>query len=348
MKIAIIHYRLVNMGGLETRLLNYIDAFRNKGHQVTVIYAKKSNNVKLPENVNEIRIKLGITPKRFRTLLFSKKLKKVMNKNNFDFSLSLGRTGSQTAVLAPCTHLGYLKALNKTSRNIQDRIEIDLDKVAYQNSDVIFACSEMIKQELINLYKVASDKIITLYPPLNNQKYFPAKSKEEITQLKDKYGIQPQTTNFLFVSTSHKRKGLPLLLELFEQLPKDQFQLYIVGKPKVKSNLPNVNYLGYYTNLRDIYVTMDFTIHPSIYEPFGQIISESIQCNTPVIVSNNVGAKEIVNEKNGIIINSLEANDWINEIKTLSQKSFDIDKKVLIENNIYVNDHVDRIINFAN
>src|SRR5688572_14072587 len=134
MKVALIHYRLILRGGLETRLLNYINYFHSRGDEVTVIVAKHDTRIQLPPGVKVIRIDLDIIPKRARMYFFYRRLKKMELTKNFDFSLSLMRTGYQNMVLCPGNHLGFLEATKKKIRTPWDYMEIYLDRLTFRNS----------------------------------------------------------------------------------------------------------------------------------------------------------------------------------------------------------------------
>ncbi|MEL6988377.1 MAG: hypothetical protein AAGK97_11165, partial [Bacteroidota bacterium] len=92
MKVALIHYRLVNRGGLETRLINYSNYFVNRGDDVTIICAKYAEDVAISDKVKIEKINLGIVPNPFRKMNFAVQVSKYMSKHTFDFSLSLSRT----------------------------------------------------------------------------------------------------------------------------------------------------------------------------------------------------------------------------------------------------------------
>ena len=75
----------------------------------------------------------------------------------------------------------------------------------------------MVKKELIDLYTTKASKIEVLYPPINILKFDPdLKAQKEALRLK--HGFNPKQKIFLFVSTGHKRKGLPFLLNYFLSL----------------------------------------------------------------------------------------------------------------------------------
>ncbi|MGB1206561.1 MAG: glycosyltransferase family 4 protein [Chitinophagales bacterium] len=320
MKIAIIHDKLIWKGGLETRLRNYVSYFLEQGHDITIIYNKKAADVNFSEHVHLQKMRRLWFPKSLRKWHFSEQTASFLKQNKFDASLSLGRTAHQDAVLAPGNHLGYLAATEKSWRSFDDRMQIFMDKQSFKHSKVIFAASQMIKNELKSLYNVAEQKIKVLYPPLNTE-HFTSKPPLEKSLLQKKYGFDAQKTSFLFVSTGHRRKGLPLLLQLFEELDKTKFELLVAGYPKIYSNLENVKYIGFQTEMNELYHATDYFILPALYEPFGQVVAEALQGQTPVIISHKVGAKEVIGLNEGIVVPSFEVSDWKYEIEHLADKN---------------------------
>lgn len=341
MKVALIHYRLLHKGGLETRLINYMNYFLERGDEVTIICTKKSKEVEVPKGVRIIMLKMGIIPKVYRMRYFNHKLGKLMKEEKFDFSLSLGRTSHQQLVLAPGNHLGYLAAYNRKAKGTDDKNQILLDQLSFDHSKVIFAASQMIADEVVNMYGVSPDKVKVLFPPLNTSKFNQDKRSQR-EQLRKQFGIEKATIAFAFVSASHSRKGMPLLLEVFKKLPRN-YQLLVAGD-KVNTNLPNVKNLGYIRNTDELYSATDYTVHPATYEPFGQIISESLACGTPVLVSHQVGAKEIVGANEGVIINSFEPQDWLDAILKLDNTQFSISPDFVKEHHLSLEDHMDKMI----
>jgi glycosyltransferase involved in cell wall biosynthesis len=58
-----------------------------------------------------------------------------------------------------------------------------------------------------------------------------------------------------------------------------------------------IKYLGIVSNqnlLTAIYSAADFTVVPSLYETFGQVVAESLSCGTPAIAFKNSGPTEII------------------------------------------------------
>lgn len=343
MKIALIHYKLVRKGGLETRLLNYIEHLVAMGHQISVICVRYDSRIQLPEHVKVIKLKLGIVPNPLRKWYFDVKLKKLMTELQFDFSLSLGRTSHQDAVLAPSNHLGYLKALGLKKRSVGDYLQIHLDKQSYLKSKVIFAASQMMKEELINLYAVDPAKIKVLYPPLDTLR-FNRNLRQNAEKLKDKFGVDPRKKSFVFVTTNMHLKGIKLLIEVFSNLDKNSCELFVTGTSQDNIEYENIKFLGYVNNIQELYAACDYLIHPSKFDGFGQIVSEALQCGMPVIISENTGAKEIITDSVGIVVKGFEVEDWRNAILESDNHRFNIPLNFAEENSLSVTQHLEKML----
>lgn len=345
MNIALIHIRLMNKGGLETRLINYMNYFLDKGHEVTIITSKISGEIILPTNVKVVVVPLSKYPKFSRPLFFNYKLEKLLPSYTFDYVLSLERTWTQDHLIAPNTHIGYLKAQHKFFRDPSDLLQLYLDRKSFQQVKHIYACSQMVKDEIVNDYHIDSAKIKVVYPPLNTAKFNLAIRKNRALYQK-KYGIDDTQINFCFVSTSHKRKGLDLLIDVFSRPENQDKHLYIAGS-HTSFIQTNIHALGFVTEMHEVYAAVDATLHPAIYEPFGQIISESIACGTYVMASDNVGAKEIIlNQEIGLVLPNANKEAWFQAVKQFNSKKI-IDESIVnqLTNELQLAAHMQKIFN---
>jgi glycosyltransferase involved in cell wall biosynthesis len=345
-RIALIHYRLVRNGGLETRLFNYLSEFRKLGHEVTLIVSKIDEDVELHPDIKIEKVNLKRIPKPLRMYFFDRALARIIARENFNLSFSLGRTSNQDMVLCPGNHLGYLKAMRKSLWSPVDYLNIYLDRLAYRKSKVILACSEMISNELIDLYQVESKKIKVLLPPIDVSK-FNSSGLARKAELRRKYGFSKNKKSLLFLTTGNERKGYPFLLRVMETLKDESVELIIAGVKPLNSSLSNVNYIGYSNDPEELLWAADGLIHPALYEPFGQVITESIQCGTPVLVSEMVGAKEIISSEVGIVVNGFELNVWRLAILDFLKTEFNIPTDFADHRELTVQQHCKQIMTFA-
>lgn len=342
MKVALIHPQLILKGGLETRLFNYIKFFHARGDEVTVIAYKVDDSIQLPDGVKVRKIDLSKIPKPVRMFFFDRALPAELEKDNYDFTFSLGRTSHQQVLLCPGNHIGYLKGMKRKFYSPIDYMNIALDRKGFKNSELILAASGMIKQEVEEYYKVYRPQTIVAYPPLDTT-VFNQSLKTNQAALRKKFNFSDNKKTFLFVSTSHDRKNFPLLEQVFRELQHEPVELAIAGF-EAQTFLPNVKNLGYIRTMNEVYAAADFLIHPALYEPFGQIVSESICCGTPVIVSEMVGAKEIVSEKEGIVVKGFEVYEWMTAIQSCVKREFSISPDFAVEHGLTLEQHMEKVL----
>ncbi len=63
-------------------------------------------------------------------------------------------------------------------------------------------------------------------------------------------------------------------------------------------------------------------IHCSEYETFSVVCAEAVSCHTPVIASRVGGIVEVVSEKEGILLESMNTHDWSNAMKEAIHRRF--------------------------
>lgn len=283
-------------------------------------------------------------PKPLRLLYFNWRLPKILSRLQFDLSLSLGRTVSGQMVLCPGNHKGYLKAIGRKVMRPNDLINHWLDVRAYRKNRLILAASKMMIEEMAAYYKVPEEKMELLYPPLNTSEFIYTQHTDKAA-LREKYNLPLDQKIFLFVSVGHKRKGFALLRKVFGELTGHPFLLLIAGATVPEGKLlPNIRQLGFVRQMKEIYQAVDFTVHPAVYEPFGQIVPESLQCNTPVIVSSRVGAKELLDNHTGIVVDTLEPSDWKGAVLKAVQQDFHIPPDFATIKKITLQDHMQRML----
>ncbi|GAB4407858.1 MAG: glycosyltransferase family 4 protein [Bacteroidia bacterium] len=346
MHIALIHYRLLRKGGLETRLYNYAAELRRRGHAVTLVCARIDPDAPpLPMGVEVLPLPPGWTPKPLRQTVFARQVRLLLDRQTFDFVLSLGRSASPDAVLAPANHRGYLRAMGRRARSLSDYLQDRLDVLAYRQARVILAASEMMRQELTELYGVPAAKIAVLYPPLDTERFH---SGQPRVSLRQRWGMVPDRRAFVFVSTSHHRKGLDRLLAVFEALRGEPVDLYIAGDPVRRALPAQVHALGYVdAELPALYAAADATLLPARYEPFGQVVSESLQCGTPVIVSTQCGAAELVGADTGLVLPGDDLAAWREAVRAFDPAAYSIAPDWGVRQGLDTAAHLDRMLAHA-
>lgn len=131
----------------------------------------------------------------------------------------------------------------------------------------------------------------------------------------------------LFVGRLIPIKNVQTLLRAFRtvKLARPNARLLIAGsgpeERKLKrlghASLDGVTFLGFVSqhDLPVLYSAADLLLLPSLYETFGVVVLESLVLGTPVIISENVGAKDLIKEGiNGFVLPSLDPDIWAQTI----------------------------------
>ncbi len=178
------------------------------------------------------------------------------------------------------------------------------DSVA--RADLIITPSQATKSDVINLMRVAEEKIRVIYDAAGPM-FKPIAKDVARLSLKARLGIEQDY--ILFLGAGELRKNLPFLIEGYAKLPKklqDQYQL-VIGGPKrwgyeavteavYKYDLVDrVIFTGYVSDsdIVDLYGAAAVFVFPSLGEGFGLPVLEAMACGTPVICSNTSSLPEV-------------------------------------------------------
>jgi glycosyltransferase involved in cell wall biosynthesis len=188
-------------------------------------------------------------------------------------------------------------------------------------ANLILTVSDFVKQELIDVFSVAPERILTVYngvesemQPKDAVQTLPVLSHHN---LKDKQYI-------LAVGTLEPRKNLRVALQAYMGLSaqvRKHYPLVIVGmkgwnndaleqqvRPLIAAG--EVRLLGYLPreDLIDIVAGATMLIYPSVYEGFGLPVLEAMACAVPVITSNVSSLPEVIGDT-GILINPHDVDE---------------------------------------
>ena len=193
-----------------------------------------------------------------------------------------------------------------------------LTKYLYQKADKIIVISNSIRNDLIKHLSINSKKIETIYNPINID-VVSNKANEEIKN--NKYKSIFDNLVIVTVGRLAEQKGQWHLIRVFSQLIKKRpdLKLLIIGDGPLRRQLVtysislgletycsqnadnenlklfNVFFIGFEKNPYQFIKHSTVFTFPSLYEGFGNVITESMACGTPVIAADcESGPREIL------------------------------------------------------
>ena len=344
MKIAIIHNQFAYGGGMEAYMLSLVKGFIKAGDQVSIYTYEVDKKLASQYPCSIHRIRTLPLPGRWKKYHFIHQCNTTFPAHKYDISLSLTRTSCQDIAVCGGIHPEMVKQVKRTSlfRKIHDRFEIACEKKMFATVPSIMAHSRILRDEILSNYTVNPDKITTLFPPIDTDIFHPLDEAGK-KDIKKRYAIAEKKTTFLFPSCGHQRKGLQPLLTAFGMLDPKKFELLVAGSPIPGRGPANVRHIGYIQNLAPLYASVDCTILPSQYEPFGLVIPESLQCGTPVITTRTVGAAELLSEYDGFIMNDTLPETIVKTVKTLVERQFSVSSNFAEKHRLTIDQHISDI-----
>lgn len=187
---------------------------------------------------------------------------------------------------------------------------VKYEKTGMQAADKVIAVSERTKERIIAQYGIPSEKIEVVHNAIEAK--FP---EPQVT-----YAL-PKTVNdekiVLFLARLSVQKGADYLLRSAQKVLKKMknVKFVFVGKGNMLPDLinmsidlgitENVIFTGFMTHdqVDQAYKKADLFVMPSISEPFGITALEAIKNGTPVLMSKQSGASEV-------ITNCLKVDFW--------------------------------------
>lgn len=338
-KIYIFHpYSM--LGGADTSLSRLINNLDKNKYNINFITLKK-NNLKLKEK-NKIKI-IKINSRRtiFSIIKIRQILKKDKNKKfkkyiflsnqNFANIISFFITFKLSWIklcLIERNHLDEFK-YNKNFKNFIIKIFI---KILYKHADKIIGISKKLSLDLKNF---AKSNVETIYNPAFDKDVYKL-SKKNIFFKKTKQKI------ILNIARLEKQKDHITLLRGFKESLKIMDSiLIIIGYGSQKKNIlkfikendlkENVKLLDKVSNPHPYYKKANLFILTSLYEGFGNVLTEAAMFEVPIISTDcNSGPREILMDgKGGDLIRVYDYKELSKKIiSNLNFRNFQKIKKI--------------------
>lgn len=178
-------------------------------------------------------------------------------------------------------------------------------KQAVLQSDKVIAVSEFSRQEVLNAYGVAADKVVVTHEAVDLQSV-ETEPKETLGKFTDVNWIQePYIVAF---SSTYPNKNMPRLVEAFGEARRRngiRQRLVLIGHPyspeawspaarELEQN-GDVIWTGYLERgeVFRVMKTADFLVFPSFYEGFGLPVLEAMAVGLPVVCSRAASLPEV-------------------------------------------------------
>ncbi|HSX42281.1 MAG TPA: glycosyltransferase family 1 protein [Candidatus Saccharimonadales bacterium] len=192
----------------------------------------------------------------------------------------------------------------------------------------IIVPSQSTKNDLVN--RLNFDPTNIVITPEGSEAKFRPHSEAEVRAVRQKLNLPEKY--LLFVSRWERYKGLPVLLEAYQNVvaKMPELGLVILGKPdkthpeitklvgQAQAANPKIITPGFVSDddLAAIYSAASVYVHPSWYEGFGIMILEAFAAGAPVVTSNTSSLPEVVGDA-GLLVDPRNVDELVAAITTM-------------------------------
>lgn len=266
-------------------------------------------------------------PRFLRPLAFAWFVKRKIDRMNFDLVHTHHWIfNADIFSLHGTSHAGWVREVRKKRRSLFDFAMSAVEQRAFKagGQSVFLPVSTIAMEAFHREYETLPGHWQVMHPGVDVAHFATPDRFACRAEIRGRYGIGAADTLLLFVGMNFEVKGLDTIMAALAKAriakPESKIRLLVVGKGDEAKYGKMARSMGIaeavifagtqVEGLERYYRAADMFIMLSEFDTFGMVVLEAMAAGLPVIVSPNVGAKDLVEEGiNGFILPTLKDVD---------------------------------------
>ena len=260
-------------------------------------------------------------PKFLTTISFAWFAKRLIAEMQFDLVHAHDRLlEADLFTMHGIPHRIWVGEIRKKAFSLYDYVTDQVERRLVQSKRCrnFLAVSGLAREKFLKAYETDPERVTVVSPGVDAVAFQQINRQECRREIRKTLGIAAEDVVILFVSMNFEIKGLDRLIlalaALKQTAPDARAKLLVVGKGNIRkfTNLAvssgvgnQVVFTGALENaeLTKTYLASDIFSILSRFDTFGMVVLEAMAASLPVVISSNVGARDLVQEgKNGFVI----------------------------------------------
>lgn len=333
---AVIAIRNLNKTTGAARIaLQQISILKNMGYRVTVICEKVNKKI-ISSYGADLKVISKIPLSSYiRRLWFSRRANTWCKHKKPSLVISHGDMENADIIfMHNCVDLAH-EIIYPNSPQQQNSVSKIHSRILRKNNyQHIVANSQLMANDLTTRYEIPFQKISISYPGFDSHQFDATKKATFRQKKRDELGIKKEEKLIgLITSGDFKKRNLDLFIEIARDLVKKTNVLYrflVIGQGEVEAYKEKAIRLGvdqYFIwektvpEVEHYYAALDLFVLPAHIEEFGCVILEAMACSTLTLMSERVGAGELLKgELKNLIVKGYLSEQWAQKIESLMLK----------------------------
>ena len=175
---------------------------------------------------------------------------------------------------------------------------------------MVLPVSTLVKNELLSVYDIPESKMHVIHPGVSLKRFSSLDRKNCRLHIRRRHGLSESDVVVLFVGMNFEIKRLKLVIEgvaklIMEEKRGSSLKVLVVGKGNSASYqalardlgiTDRVIFAGVTHEVEKYYLASDLFAMPSQFDTFGMAVLEAMAAGLPVIITEKVGAKDLVTD----------------------------------------------------
>lgn len=191
------------------------------------------------------------------------------------------------------------------------------DWVSERYVDRFIVVSDVLRETLLNSYRIPHDKVIKVYNGIELNEYRPngKEVRSQKSEVKREFGIAKDVPVIGAIGRMVWQKGFEYLIQAILEIVKNypKVKVLLVGDGPLRKRLEalseelrvrdNVIFTGFRSDIKEILSTVDLLVIPSLLEGFPMVTLEAMAMAKPIVATNIDGITEqITDGVDGILV----------------------------------------------
>ncbi len=311
-KVAVVIPKYGLVGGAEGFVYALTERLAMRGEFEIHVFANQWRRGKAPILFHKVPIL--VFPRFMKQISFAWFVNRQIQKGPYDLIHSHDRIFSMNLfTLHGIPHKTWIRQMRHKRLSLFDCAMAWVERKGLTGPPVpmVLPVSSLVKNELQRSYPVSESHVEVIHPGVNLERFSKLDKMRCRREIRNCHGINEEDLVILFVGMNFEIKRLGLIIESMSRVSPgaaaSKVKLLVVGKGKTASYLAmareygvadRIIFAGVTREIEKYYLASDIFAMPSVYDTFGMAVLEAMAAGLPVIISQTVGAGDLV--ANGI------------------------------------------------